>query len=413
MTPSAGRPPAVGFIIITIVLAVMGGGLVIPVLPGLVRQFEGGDFARASHAYGWIILIFAATQFIGSPILGALSDRFGRRRVILIATAGAAVDYVIMANAPNLTWIFGARMIAGFTAGIVATSNAYLVDLTPPEKRAQSFGLLGAAFGIGFVIGPLLGGLLGGINLRLPFWAAAFMATANFIYGWFFLPESLAAERRRVFSWRRANPVGALLALRQHPVVLGLAATHLCFWIAQTMLHSNWVLYTEYRYHWGPLQVGLSLCLVGVCAAVVQAGLVKKILARVGEERGVLGGFAVTLTAFAAYGLAPQSWMIYATIVFASLGAVSGPALQSYLSRQVAANEQGAVQGAFVSLTSVGAIIGQPVAAWSFGWAVNPGNPIHLPGIAFFEAMLLLAAAMAFARHTFRRNPAAASAPGR
>ncbi len=404
MNPSAGRPPAVGFIFVTIVLAVMGGGLVLPVLPGLVKQFEGGDFAQASHAYGWIILIFAVTQFIGSPILGSLSDRFGRRRVILIATAGSAIDFVIMANAPNLGWIFVARMIAGFTAGIVATSNAYVVDVTPQEHRAHRFGLLGAAFGIGFVIGPLLGGLLGGINLRLPFWAAAGMAAANFIYGWFFLPESLSVEQRRAFSWKRANPVGALLALRHHPVVLGLAATHLCLWIAQAMLHSNWVLYTDYRYHWGPLQVGLSLCLVGICAAIVQASLVRRILARIGEERGVLGGFAITMTAFAGYGLAPQSWMIYPIIVFASLGAISGPALQSYLTRQVAANEQGAVQGAFVALTSVGAIIGQPVAAWSFGWAVAPGNPLHLPGIAFLEAMLLLAAAMIIARRTFRRH---------
>lgn len=404
MSPSTTRPPAVGFIVVTVVLAVMGGGLVIPVLPGLVKHFEGGDFAQASHSYGWVILIFAVTQFVAAPILGALSDRFGRRRVILITTAGAGVDYLLMALAPTLAWIFIARMVAGFTAGIIATSNAYLVDVTPPEHRARSFGLLGAAFGIGFVIGPVLGGLLGGIDLRLPFWAASALAAGNFAYGWFVLPESLPRDRRRAFAWKRANPVGALLNLRHRPVVLGLAATHLMFWIAQAMLHSNWVLYTDYRYQWGPLQVGLSLCLVGSCSALVQATLVKRILERIGEERGVLAGYAIIMLAHIGYGLATRSSMIYPIIAFASLGAIAGPALQSYLSRQVPASEQGAVQGAFMALTSVGAIIGQPIAAWSFGWAVAPDNPVHLPGVAFFEAAVLMAAAVATAHHTFRRN---------
>lgn len=408
MNPSLRRNPAVGFILVTVVLAVMGGGLVIPVLPGLVKQFEGGDFARAAHSYGWIILIFAIAQFLGSPILGALSDRFGRRRVILIATAGSALDYVMMANAPTLAWIFVARMIAGFTAAIIATCNAYLVDVTPPEQRAQKFGLLGAAFGLGFVLGPLLGGVLGGFDLRLPFWAAAVLASLNFIYGWWVLPESLPPAHQRAFSWRRANPVGALLALRQHSVVRGLAWTHLILWIAQTMLHSNWVLYTDYRFRWGPVQVGLSLCLVGVCAALVQALLVKRILSMIGEERGALAGLAIMFVAYAGYGLATEGWMIYLIIVVASLAAISGPALQSYLTRHVAANEQGAVQGAFVALTSAGAVLGQPVAAWSFGWAVDPSNRFHLPGLAFFEAAALMLLALVIARRTFRRNTAAA-----
>lgn len=406
MSSSAPRAPAVGFIVVTVVLSVMGGGLVVPVLPGLVKQFSRGDFAEAAHAYGWIILIFAITQFTASPILGALADRFGRRRVILIATAGSAIDYVLMALAPSLAWIFIARMVAGATAGIIATANAYIVDVTPPEERAQRFGVLGAAFGIGFVIGPLLGGLLGGIDLRFPFWVAAVLASANFTYGWLVLPESLAPAHRRSFSWQRANPIGSLLALRHRPVVRGLAATHLIFWIAQTMLHSTWVLYTDYRYGWGPLQVGLSLCLVGLCSAFVQVALVKRILARLGEERGLLTGFAITAVAFAAYGLAPRGWMIYAIVVFSSLAAIAGPALQSCLSRQVAANEQGSTQGAFMSLTSVAAVIGQPLAAWSFGWAVAPGNPVHLPGLAFFEAAALVLVAVALAHRTFRRTHA-------
>lgn len=411
MSPPDRRPPAVNFIFVTLVLAVMGAGLVIPVLPSLVRSFAGGDFAAASHTYGWIILVFAIMQFIGSPILGALSDRFGRRRVILIATAGAVADYVVMANAPTLGWLFFARGIAGFTAGIIATANAYLIDVTPPEKRAQNFGLLGAAFGLGFVLGPLIGGTLGSINLRLPFWAAAGLALVNFTYGLFVLPESLPADRRRAFSWVRANPAGAMLRLREHPVVLGLALTSLAFWIAQTMLHSVWVLYTDYRFHWGPRDVGLSLGLTGICSALVQALLTKRLVPLLGEERSVLAGFAVGIATFTAYGLCSAGWLIYVFIVCGSFAGISGPAMQAYLSRHVDPAEQGAIQGAFVGITSMAAIMGQPVAAWSFGWAVAPGNPWSLPGLAFFEAAVLMAVAMYLAARTFRRAAAAKATP--
>ncbi len=408
-----GRTPAVGFIFVTMLLAIVGFGLVYPVLPGLVTEFEGGSIADASHTYGWIVGIFALLQFIGAPIMGALSDRFGRRPVLLIAAAGSAVDYVIMANAPSLGWLFVARAIAGFTAGIIATANAYLVDVTPPERRAQSFGILGAAFGLGFVIGPALGGVLGGIDLRLPFWTAAACSAANGLWGWFVLPESLAPENRRAFSWKRANPVGALLELRRHPVASGLAKVHLIFWIAQTMLHSTWAFYTGHRYEWGPTRVGLSLGLVGICSAIVQAGLVRRIIGRIGEERGVLLGFGTIMGAYICYGLAPHGWMIYVIIVLSTLAGVAGPALQSYLTRHVPANEQGAVQGAFTALTSVAAVIGQPIAAWSFAWGIAPDSRIHVPGIAFFEGALLLAVALALALRTFRRDrvSAAAGAP--
>jgi MFS transporter, DHA1 family, tetracycline resistance protein len=235
MSNSSARKPAVGFIFITLVLSIVGFGLLIPILPTLIKEFQGGDFTTGSYAFGWIVSVYALMQFICSPILGALSDRFGRRRIILIATAGSAIDYVIMACAAMqllpggreraLVWFFISRIIAGSTAGILATANAYIADVTPPEKRAQSFGLLGAAFGIGFIIGPALGGFLGKYGLYLPFWVAAGCSAANWLYGYFVLPESLAPENRRAFSWKRANPIGALLGLRQHPVVLGLAST--------------------------------------------------------------------------------------------------------------------------------------------------------------------------------------------
>lgn len=412
MSAPAGRTPAVGFVFMNMLLAVLGFGLVYPVLPALITEFRGGNIAASSHTYGWIVAIFAVMQFVGAPFLGALSDRFGRRRVILIATAGAAIDYTLMALSPNLAWLFIARMIAGLTAGVVGAANAYLVDVTPPERRAQAFGFLGAAFGLGFVLGPALGGLLGGIDLRLPFWTAAGIASLNWLWGFFVLPESLPPERRRAFSWARANPAGALLALRVHPVAFGLAGVHLIFWLAQTMLHATWVLYTSHRYTWGPVQVGLSLALAGLCSSGVQGGLVRPLLARTGETRGVLLGFALTFAAYLAYGLSPVGWVLYVIIVPAGLAAIAGPAMQSYLSRHVPANEQGAVQGAFTALTSVAAILGQPIAAWSFGWAVQPGQPPWLQGLPFFEGAALIALAFFLATRTFRRDRARETAAG-
>ena len=403
MSATSARQPALGFIFVTLLLAMLGGGLVIPVLPGLVTEFQGGNVAEGSHWYGWIAGVFALMQFVGSPIIGALSDRYGRRRVLLISLAGSSIDYVIMALAPSLGWLFVARMIAGLTAAVLATVNAYVADVVPAEKRAHAFGLLGAAFGLGFVIGPVVGGLLGQIDLRLPFWAAAGFAALNWLYGAFVLPESLKPEHRRPFAWRRAHPFGALVALRRFPVVFGLAGTHFLFWVAQTLLHATWVIYTGYRFGWSPGQVGASFALVGVCSAVVQAVLVRRLLPVLGETRAVVVGFSLTIAAYVAYGLATAGWVVYVIIVLASFAGIAGPALQSYLSRHVPPNEQGAVQGAFAGLTSVASVVGLPLGAWSFGWAVDPGNGVPL-GIAFFEGAALMAVALALAVRSFRRD---------
>ena len=405
MTASSARQPALGFIFVTLLLAMLGGGLVIPVLPGLVTEFQGGNVAEGAHGYGWIAGVFALMQFIGSPIIGALSDRYGRRRVLLISLAGSSIDYVIMALAPSLGWLFVARMISGLTAAVLATVNAYVADVTPPEKRAQAFGLVGAAVGLGFVIGPVVGGLLGQIDLRLPFWAAAGFAALNGIYGAWVLPESLPPEKRRAFDWRRANPRGALLALRRFPVVFGLAGTHFIFWVAQTLLHATWVIYTGYRYGWTPGQVGASFALVGLCSALVQAVLVRRVLPWLGETRAIVIGCSITIAAYVAYGVATEGWIVYIIIVGASFAGIAGPALQSYISRHSPANEQGAVQGAFAGLTSVASVVGLPLGAWSFGWAVEPGSPVPL-GIAFFEGAALMALALALAVRSFRRDAA-------
>lgn len=416
MTATASREPALKFIFVTMVLSVLGFGLFIPVLPGVVKGFQHGDEAAGSHMYGVLVGVYAALQFVGSPILGALSDRFGRRRVILIALAGSSIDYVIMAlatsvlvsgtaNAASLalgmTWLFIARVISGFTAGVMATANAYVADVMPPEKRAHGFGILGAAFGIGFIIGPLLGGFLGGISLQLPFWFAAGCSMLNWIYGYFVLPESLKPENRRAFEWKRANPIGALKVLGRFPAVRGVADAYFMLMLSQTVLYSTWVLCMQYRYHWTTGQVGTSLGIAGVMSAIVQATLVKKIVPKLGDSRAVITGLSITIFALICYGLAPVGWMIYLIIPIGAFGGMAGPAVQSYITKHVPANEQGAVQGIFGGLASLAGIPGPLIGTWSFGWAVGHGMPAWLAGIAFFEGALIVTLALMLVIRTF------------
>lgn len=408
------RQPALGFIFVTVVLAVLGFGLLIPVLPELVRNFRGDDFSAGSHSYSWLVSVYAFMQFFGSPVLGSLSDRFGRRKVILIALAGSSLDFVVMALAPSLTVLFVARMIGGLTAGLLSTANAYVADVTPPEKRAQGFGMIGAAFGLGFIIGPLIGGVLGSVDIRLPFWVAAGCSALNWLYGFLVLPESLKPENRREFSWKRANPVGALVALKRFPAVLGLAECYFALMLAQMMLFSIWALYTSYRYHWDPKHVGLSLMLVGVMSAVVQAVLAKRIIGRIGDVRGVILGLLLSALAQVLYGLAPQGWMIYCIILVGSFAGIAGPALQSYITKHVPPNEQGGVQGIYSGLASLAGIPGPLIAGWSFGWAVRPGQPGWLAGVPFFLAATLVVLALALAVRSFGKDhavPAPQTAP--
>jgi MFS transporter, DHA1 family, tetracycline resistance protein len=399
---ASARRPALGFIFVTLVLIVLGFGIIIPVLPGLVTEFEGGNAAEGAHSYGWLIGSFALVQFCAAPVLGALSDRFGRRKVILIALAGTSIDYVLMGLAPSLGWLFVARMISGLTAGAFAACNAYIADVTPPEKRAQGFGLGAAAFGLGFAIGPAIGGLLGDINLRLPFFAAAVCVGLNWLYGAFVLPESLPPEKRRAFEWKRANPLGALLNLRRIHGVARFAAMHFVYMTGHTMLHSVWVLYTGYRFHWTPRQIGLSLMVAGVASIVVQGKLVGPILQRIGEKRGLMLGLLVSALVFTLYGCATRGWMMYAIICLGAFGGIAGPAAQALITRRVPANEQGAVQGALGGLQSLAGIVAPPVAAWSFAAAVDSRYHQYLSGIAFFEAALLCLVALAIASRAVR-----------
>ncbi len=402
MSSDAPRKPALGFIFITLVLFVLGFGIIIPVLPALVTQFKGGSVAEGSSSYGWLIGVFAGMQFFASPFLGSLSDRFGRRKGILIALAGSAIDYVIMGLAPSMTWLFVARMISGMTAGALATCNAYIADVTPPEKRAQGFGLVGAAFGIGFVIGPAVGGLLGQINIRLPFFVAAGCVATNWLYGAFVLPESLPVGSRRPFSWARANPVGSLLALRRFRGVVDLAWMYFIFMFGNMMLQSIWVLYTGYRYHWSTLEVGLSLTFIGVMAIIVQGGLVKRIIAWTGERKGLVIGLLISAFIMAAYGTATKGWMIYCLVLIGAWGGIAGPSAQALITKHVPSNEQGAVQGSLSGLVSLAGIFAPILAAWSFGKCIADNAPWHLPGIAFYEASLLMLVALALAFRSFQ-----------
>ena len=397
MDASAPRKPALGFIFITLVLLVLGFGIIIPVLPRLIVRFQGGSYAEGSASYGLLLSAYAVMQFTAAPILGSLSDRFGRRKIILLALAGSAIDYVIMGWAPTLAWLFVARIISGMTAGALAACNAYIADVTPPEKRAQGFGLVGAAFGFGFAIDPAIGGYLGAINLKLPFFAAAGCVGLNWLYGAFVLPESLPVENRRPFSWGRANPVGSLLALRRFRGVVDLAWMYFIFAFANTILQSIWALYTDYRYHWSPSQVGNSLMFIGAMAIVVQGGLVKRIIALTGERKGLVIGLLVSAFAMAAYGTATQGWMIYVLVLIGAWGGIAGPSAQTLITKHVPANEQGAVQGSLSGLVSLTGIFAPLFAAWSFGKCIP-----RLPGIAFYEASALILVALALAFRSFQ-----------
>jgi MFS transporter, DHA1 family, tetracycline resistance protein len=399
------RSAGVPFILVTLLLDTLGIGVVIPVLPRLIESFLGGDIARASSYFGVFVAVYAAMQFVFAPVLGGLSDRFGRRIVILASLAGASLDYLLLAFASSLAWLFLGRVVAGITGASFAAGTAYIADVTPPEKRAQSFGLMGAAFGLGFILGPALGGFLGGINLRLPFLVAAGLNLLNFIYGSVILPESLGRESRRSFSLRRANPLSSLRNIARHPVILGLTATLVCSLLAQHILESIWALHTEARFGWGPRDVGASLALVGLTGAIVQGGLIRVIMPRLGERRALLVGLAVSAASFLAFSLATRGWMMYAILIPFSFGGLAAPASQAILSREVGPSEQGELQGSLSSLQSLTGILGPLLATSLFTWFAAPSATPHIPGAPFFAATGLSLVAMFLALRLFAKAP--------
>lgn len=400
------RPkPAIIFIFITLFLDIFGIGVIVPVLPKLIEQLQGGNVQAAAHSVGLMGALYALMQFVFSPVLGSLSDRFGRRPVILTSLLGSGIDYLVLAWAPTLGWLYLARIVSGITAANFSAASAYIADVTPPEKRAAGFGMIGAAFGLGFIAGPAVGGLLGAYGLRVPFLVAAGITLLNWLYGAFVLPESLAPENRRPFRWSSAHPLKALSALRRWPLVLGLTGTHFLSVLAGNIYPSLWVLYTGHRYGWDSKQVGWSLALVGIMAALVQGGLAGRILKIIGERRGVYVGLCAMMIAMVCYGSASQGWMIFGIILIGSLAGIGSPATQSIISQSVPADEQGGVQGALNSITSIAGIIAPILWTGMFAWAIAPERSVHVPGLPFYGAGLASLAAAVFAWRAFQKQP--------
>lgn len=392
VTSSSPKPGGSAFIFILVMVALdmIAFGVIAPVLPDLIRQFEGGDFGRASDLTGYLLLVWNAMQFVFSPILGAWSDRFGRRPIILLSCFGLGVDYIVMALAPTLSWLFVGRIVSGITASNISTAFAYVTDVTPPEKRAKPFGYISAAFGLGFIIGPAVGGYLSNSNIRAPFWVAAALSLVNSLYGFFVLPESLPREKRAKSAWHMANPLGSLTLLRSHVQLAGLAIVVTLYYLAQNSLPSMWALYTEKRYGWSRGDVGLSLAVVGVCASLISGILVGPFVKRFGERRSVLFGLVCGTFGFAGFAMASRGWVLYAVIPFIALWGIAAPAIQSLMSQRVDPSSQGKLQGAINSLRAITGMAGPVLFTQVFALAISPRVSFHLPGAPYYLAMLLL-----------------------
>jgi DHA1 family tetracycline resistance protein-like MFS transporter len=404
VSASRTRTAAAGFIFLTIFLDVLGIGIVIPVLPGIVTDFAGGDESMGARWFGPLAAVYATMQFLFAPLLGALSDKVGRRPVLLTSMTGFGLSYLMLWWAPSLVWLFVARMISGMTGATITTANAYLADISTPETRAKNFGLVGAAFGMGFVFGPALGGILGHVSPRLPFLASAGLVGINLLYGALVLPESLPPEKRRAFRLRDANPLGTVGRLRKWPMVGGLAAAFVFATLAQRGLETVWVLHASWRYGWEELQNGMTLALVGVTVAIVQGGLIRKAVPRFGERRVVLWGLVTVMIGFLAYGAASSGWMVLLIIPVASLGSMATPTLQGMLAGSVPEDEQGAVQGALTSLLSLTAIVAPLIATGLFSWFTRPGAVIVLPGAPFYLGAVFAAIALGIVWRTLNRH---------
>ena len=387
------RGAALLFIWITVFLDMMALGLIVPVLPGLVESMSGGDTVAAAHALGVFGTAWALMQLLAMPIMGSLSDRFGRRRVVILSNLGTGLDYVLMALAPNLVWLFVGRVVSGITSASISTAFAYIADVLPPEKRAQGFGRLGIAFGAGFILGPAIGGVLGGIDPRLPFWMAGGLALANALYGWLVLPESLPPEKRGAFRWKRANPIGALAVLRGRPGLPGLAAVQFLAQLAHVALPSITVLYASKRYGLTEAQLGLMLAAVGASSALVQGVLVGPAVKRFGERRAMLIGIGAGALGFAGYGLAPAPVWFFASVPLMAMWGIGGPAMQSLMSRRVAADEQGRLQGATSSLQGIAGLVGPGLFSTALALAIGDWSWLGLPGLPMLIASALLVAA--------------------
>jgi DHA1 family tetracycline resistance protein-like MFS transporter len=383
-----GHSASVRFILVTLVIDALGFGLVVPIVPALVLKLSGLTVSGASEWVGLLLTVFALMQFVCAPILGGLSDRFGRRPVLLLSLGGICANYLMLAWAPSLIWLFLGRLIAGATAANAATATAYIADVTPAAKRAGQFGLIGAAFGIGFVVGPAVGGLLGGYGLRLPFLAAAALAACNVLYGLFVLPESLPPALRRKFDWSRASPLGSLHLVAANRNLARLAIAWGSIWFALGALQSTFVLANQARFGWSTQQNGLALAVAGLGSAVVQGLLVRRIVPRLGERRAAIIGGIIVAGGYLCIALAPFGWVVFLGIVLQSIGAITSPAIQGMVSASAAADRQGETQGALSSVQGLTAIVSPLVASHVFAMFTDSGAPVLLPGAPFLVSVL-------------------------
>ena len=401
---ASNKTAAISFIFITLLIDVTGIGLIIPVVPGLIKELIQGSVSDSSIYSGWLAFSYAVMQFIFAPLLGNLSDRYGRRPILLISLFGLGIDYIFLAIAPSIGWLFLGRIIAGLGGASFTTATAYIADISTPQNRAQNFGMVGAAFGVGFILGPVIGGLLGQFGLRVPFMVAALLSFLNFIYGYFVLPESLSLENRRKFDWKRSNPLSSIKQLKKYPAVSGLVISYFLIYLATNSVQSTWSFFTIQQFNWNPKMIGISLGLVGLLVGIVQGGLIRIINPLLGSKRSVYVGMALYTIGLILFSFASQSWMMFVFLVPYCLGGICGPALQSIISGQVPSNQQGELQGGLTSVMSLTSIIGPVVMTSLFSYFTSPTAPFHFAGASFFLGSTLMALGLYFAYKTLRLN---------
>lgn len=398
------KQAALGFIFVTMLIDVIGWGIIIPVIPDLIKELINGDISEAAKIGGWLTFAYSITQFIFAPLIGNLSDKFGRRPIILISLFGFTLDYILLAFAPTITWLFIGRIIAGITGASITTASAYIADISTPENRAKNFGMIGAAFGLGFIIGPVLGGLLGQFGARVPFYATAVLCFINFLYGYFVLPESLTADNRRAFNIKRANPIGSFLSLKKYPNLIGLVLAMFVLYVASHAVQSNWSYFTMYKFNWDVDMVGWSLGMIGLCVAVVQGVLIRWVNPKLGNEKSIYVGFFLYSIGMLLFAFATESWMMFIFLIPYCLGGIAGPALQAIISIQVPSTEQGEIQGTLTSLMSASAIVGPPIMTGIFYYYTNENATFTFAGAPFLLGGLLMIISAFIAYYSLRNK---------
>ncbi|GEM66385.1 tetracycline resistance MFS efflux pump [Sphingobacterium faecium NBRC 15299] len=398
------KKAAIGFIFITLLIDITGWGIILPVVPALIGELIDSDLSEAAKYGGWLGFAYAITQFIFAPIVGNLSDQYGRRPILLFSLFGFAVDYMLLAFAPSMGWLFFGRIIAGLTGASISTASAYIADISTNEDRTKNFGLIGAAFGLGFIIGPVIGGLLGYYGARVPFYAAALLCMVNFLYGLFVLPESLEKDKRRLFDWKRANPIGTFNFLRKQSKISNLIFALILVYVALHAVQSNWHFFTMYKFNWTERAVGLSLGLLGLLTGLVQGLLIRWITPKLGEQKSIYFGLLLYALGLMLFAFTNEGWMMFIFLVPYSLGGICGPALQSIISKNVPSNEQGELQGALTSLMSATSIVGPPIMTNLFYYFTHDKAPFKFSGAPFFLASILMSVSAIIIYIAFRRK---------